>query len=768
MIVTKKWGKWLFILILFSLIFCSTNLPITAASKYFTFPNNSDLENSTLEDPYIYDQATIDLQGRFDEVQSNSLQLEVQQIYQKSDGTAEPVEGKSYTRELTAVEDNEFEALSVTLFEGLNKLTISGIKAGVTLSDDFYIYFDNSPYIVDLSIHTGTDDAAPLNAGAGTVVTSADAYLEGSAPNATSLVINGQYTVQPLYDGSFFSPVITLSPGRNDITIEVFGNHDNFTIERTVYYFDGQHLVFEGSMYFDYDGNGTISTDEQNNQKSVIGSNPTFAVPFSSGTDIIGGFIGKIMVPHISGSTLQASDINALIDGDNTRVTGLTVDNPTPVRYGNDHSIAYYVYDITFNVSVSISSTTSLTHLLEIETNYGGITGDDSLPFNFANNDNKIVEDVQWLYNYDSDPTAKKPLQGAQISTSTIYIEVTKNKPFGIGDVLEVYLTPYDPNNTLSVTQISTTGNTAVYRLDNIPPGSHTIVINFDDTPDVYDYLAEVDYISGATAVFMNVFDGMTIKSGERPSVIEMMIRNVGPNFDPVSSGAVFSINGTPVANAFANYTAPNQKFDIDISSNPLQFGENRLTIQLNYDGFTTTKEIFVYVSDENLPSIQIIKPVIPPQSGSRPSLSNESDRQQLYNDMDGLIFDEDEYITTAYEYDLIMEVYNFQKFQLQFDGEYIIDYDKNNGPVSSAFPTQTNASGDKDWVDNKTIDKYYDASKDMLVVRVRNLGFPAPGSQVFNLKITSSTGSQASSRFEIVREEVPYNILSPVPTTGR
>lgn len=763
MSMLKRWGKLALIFtIILSLMPWPYGLAAEAESKYFSFPQNLDLEKSTPDKPFIYEHSEIDLQGIFDEVQSNSLTITVEQIYRKQNGEYAPVENSYYTREITTVQGNTFEAKAVTLFAGLNRLTLSGVKAGVTLKDEFYIYYDSSPYILDLSIFTNTDEATPLNAGAGTVVTSSDAFIEGRAPNAVSIVINESFTVQPLYDGTFFSPVLELNPGKNVITIEVFGSSDYFKVERTVYYFDGQQFIFEGQMYFDYNGDGAISDAEKNNQKPVIGTTSTFAVPFNTpGFVIEGGFVGKMMVRNISSVDLDpTAHISAMLDGDAHRVRDIQVNNKTPIRSGNDHRIEYYVYDLSFKVDVDTSDSQSLTHLIEIQTDYEGLLGTDIILFNFADSNHKIVEDVQWLYDYENNPTAKKPLQGAEIHAPNIYIEVTKNSAFTAADVLEVYLTPYDPNNSITVTQISTDGQKGIYKIENIPPGSHTMVINFEDTPNVYDYLARVDYVSGAKAVFMNLIDGMNIKIEDAPKFVEMMIRNVGSEFDP-KTAARFSINGTVISSAFDDYDGPDKPFRIDISSHPLQVGENRLEVQLTYDGFVTTKEIFVYVSDDNLPMIEILKPVI--GKNPRPRLNNEQERRQLYADMNGLVYENDVYYTTAYEYDLVMEVRNFNKFQLQYDGEFIIDYTKSSSSLDN-FPGYTVSS--HKWADGKKIDHYYDPARDRLVVRVEALEFPAPGSQVFNLRVTSATSSQASQRIEIVREEVPYEVVSPVATT--
>ncbi len=739
------------------------NMPqqVDAAAKYFYFTDLQRLQDSTVDNPFIYTSSTIDLAGTFNEVNSDTLKIKVEQIYQKSDSTYDVVEGQFYIRDMINPTANQFEVNGVELFAGINRLTLFGIKNGVTLEDEFYILYDNAPYLFDLTIQTGSDEPSPLNAGTGNVVTSAEAYLEGTAPNAEKIVVNNQYTVQPLDDGTFFSPVITLSPGKNTVTVEVIGKNDSFTVERTVYYFNSINLIFEGDMYFDVD-NPSDGIPDVSSTQPVIGSWPTFAVPF--GADVAGRFEGKIMVPYNSIGFDPSYFDSMELDGDPLRITNVNISNPQTIRYGSNNAITYEIYDLIFDVTADTLANRD--HTIAITTSYSGITGQDQIMFTFANSNENIVENVFWLYDYPTDPNKKEPLDGARISESSIYVEVDKNKNFDPADILRVYLTPYDPNNTLAITQISTNADTAIYKIDNIPPGNHTIVFNFDGTPSVYDFLAHAVYVSGAHALFTNVFDGMTIDYDDRPNQIRTIISGVSDTYDPAAS-AVFYVNNVIVANAFANYLGPDQEFVIDISGNPLEYGENRIKLEMTVDGYVIIKEIKIFVSDDKLPSINIMKPVLPPVSGTRPDIASSTDRKTMYEDMTGLILQNDVYYTTATKYDLLMEVSNFEKFRLLYDGTDIIDYDKVvDGPPTTGFPTQTSDPNNAG-TDNKNISIDYNSLTDTLYVRVEGIEFDAPGSQIFTLRIQSDTGSQATKRMEIVREVVPFEVLSPVPTSG-
>lgn len=753
----KRWT-----LLLLACLIALTGMPVPtsgASAMYFQFTNYTELNDSTADDPYIYNGATIDLEGTYYNVLSNSIWLTVEQVYESQDDELVVSEEQSYERSVTTSSDSEFSVSSVSLFEGLNRLTLTGEQGNSTNSNEFFILYDSSAYLTELYIQTSNDELAPLNDGVGTVVTAENAYLEGTAPNATEIILNDEYTITPLSDGTFYSPVIELSPGKNTITLTIEGSSTETEISRTVYYYNGQQLIYEGSMYFDEDGDGT---PDASNEQEVIGEVRTFGVPFTSG-DVAGHFEGKIMVPYDSTGFTDADFDVATLDGDASRITNLTVSNPVSIRYGQDNTITYESYDISFDMSVPTSASTSRDHTVLLETSYGGASGADSIPFTFANNEEKIIESVQLLTDYPDDPTEKTPLDGEEISSSTIYVEVQKNKDFDGSDVLEVYLTPFDPDQTLTVTQESFSGDTAIYKIENIPSGSHTMVFNFESTPDIYDYLADVIYVSGARAVFTNIYDGMILLEEDVPSVISMMFRAVDTSFDP-STEAEFVINGSTITNAFDNYTDPETEFDVDISGNPLIYGANVIQVEITTDGLTSTTEIEVVVVDDDLPTINYLKPVLAPTSGSRPSLSDESDREELFTDLTGFTLYNDVYYTTSDEYDMVIEAQVFDKFQLQYDGEYIIDYDKDDGSVSSAFPSLTTSSNEE--VDDKMVEVNYDISGDVIRVRIRDLTFDSPGSQVFTLKITSDTGSQATQRLEIVKEVVSFEVLSPVATT--
>ncbi|MFD2672097.1 S-layer homology domain-containing protein [Marinicrinis sediminis] len=781
-----KWKKTSMLLLAALLIL--TAIPIQpgvqANATYFNF-SNSGINNSTTANPHIHSSSTIDLQGTFTSVRSDSMKVTVEQIYEKGSGTYEVVAGQTYTRDLQAASGSQFQVKGITLFEGLNRITLSGSQGSSTVSDDFYILYDSSPYLTDLKIRTAVDDAAALNAGVGTVVRSPDAYLEGKAPNATEVIINGTYSVQPINDGTFFSPVITLKPGKNTIKLKIVGSNSEFEIVRTVYYYDGLNLMYEGSMYFDYDGDGDV--DEHSNESQlVIGHNVTFAVPFGDiNHKVKGKFSGRMMVPAKSTNDFNASDHITLstVDGDSSHIDSITIDtlNPIPIRSGASNSIEYYSYKVDIEVDIPATSSINRTHSVRIETQYRGTSGIDTFTFTFADNTQNIIENVLYIPQYDTQPTEKIALDSAEINASSIYIEVDLNQDYPAGHDftnpanafdLEVYLSPFDPNNTLVVEGISVDAvnrDKAIYKISNIPTGSHTLVMNMVATPDVYDYLADVIYVAGARAIFTNLFDGMIMKYADLPSNLKLIVRSVDSSFDK-STDAKLWINSKPIANAFTNYSNAGEEFSIVVPNGTFEYGENVIRLELVSNGVTSVKEIRILVTDDNLPAVNQFKPVLPPSSGARPVLSSASDRDRMYKDMTGMTFLNDVYYMTAKKYDLVIEAARFEKVLLQYSGETLIDFDIDDYPTctdwENCFPTQTETVSQAG-LSNKTIDVDYDTTGKILRFRIRDIVFETAGSQVFYMKITNQTGSQASQRLEVVRELVPFSVLSPVPTTN-
>ncbi|MBO8173598.1 MAG: S-layer homology domain-containing protein [Bacillaceae bacterium] len=729
---------------------------VEAAAKYFFFSDNDVLQNSTPDNPYIYNSSVIDLNGTFNEVQSDSITLKVEQIYENG-GTYDVVEGQFYTRDVTVTGVNQFEINSVTLFAGLNRLTLSGKKGGVNLQDQFYILYDNAPYLVDLKIQTNTDGAIPLNAGKGTVVTSSQAFFEGTAPNAEKIVINDQYEVQPLDDGTFYSSIINLNPGENVVTFDIIGDTDQFSVQRTVFYYDGLKLMYNGDLTID---DGTVSTTQD-----VVEQSPTYTVSFAVYSS--GHFSGDLMIPD-TGVTFDASNIT-ITNAPTGSVQNVTVGAPTLFSSGSGD---YLSYPIDFDI-VNIDPNVDRFLNLQVVTNHTGTgNADVTQVFNYslADRDQNIVTEVRWLPNYQpSSPDFNAiPLDGANVDNSVIYVEVVQNQPSYSG-ALEVYEAPYDPNSTpLTVTQVGA-GSTnvpsghssAVYEIRDIQPGTHTFVFNYNGTPDYYKYFTTFNYMSGAHIIFTNVYDGMVIDEVNAPTVLKGIIQGVPVDYDPNLSASSITINGDVTPNPFANYTAPGQEFNIDISATSLVPGENVIEAVLEVGGYTIIKQMKVFVKSNNLPYIFHYKPVI--MSGP-PVLSDSNQRDNMYTDLTGFQFLNGVYYTNETKIDMIMEVSNFEKVILSSDGDNIFEY-----LTKAVDPTDPNQLDNFPGVTNngENIDHYYIQSTDTLIIFIDDMDMSTPGTRVYNLKVVNDSGSQASQRLEIVREVLPYKILSPVANNG-
>src|SRR5690606_2915097 len=106
MLQLKKWGQVTLAFVLLCSLLPWSVLPTAEANdeNYFEF-DDALLNRSTSANPFIHNQASIDLEGILIEVQSSGVQVKVEHIYRD---TEEPVDGSSYTREVVATSDNRF------------------------------------------------------------------------------------------------------------------------------------------------------------------------------------------------------------------------------------------------------------------------------------------------------------------------------------------------------------------------------------------------------------------------------------------------------------------------------------------------------------------------------------------------------------------------------------------------------------------------------------------------------------------------------------
>ncbi|MFD2881258.1 hypothetical protein ACFTAO_43835 [Paenibacillus rhizoplanae] len=102
--------------------------------------------------------------------------------------------------------DNRFSA-NLTLYPGMNRITLTGSQGSNERSEAFYVLFDKVPYVEKLQV-LGGSEKLNLNEGAQLVVANKEITLEGKAQNATKVTValndGTASSTSLLQDGTFF------------------------------------------------------------------------------------------------------------------------------------------------------------------------------------------------------------------------------------------------------------------------------------------------------------------------------------------------------------------------------------------------------------------------------------------------------------------------------------------------------------------------------------------------------------------------------------
>lgn len=228
-------------------------------TSYFT-PDNTKLRNTvdlTLLPPATNQisrtnvlqvtDASLPVTGTFTKVTSSTLGANVQRLNWEDGKWVE--DATHVTPGVVQLDidspDNRFTA-NLTLFPGMNKITLTGSQGSNDRSEAFYVLFDQVPYVERLQV-LGGSEKLNLNEGAQLVVANKEITLEGKALNATKVTaaINNESASNTslLQDGTFFSQRMALNPGVNNLKLVVQNGSDTLSFEYTLFYYDEKNPI---------------------------------------------------------------------------------------------------------------------------------------------------------------------------------------------------------------------------------------------------------------------------------------------------------------------------------------------------------------------------------------------------------------------------------------------------------------------------------------------------------------------------------------------
>lgn len=230
----------------------------TAAGSYFLFAN----EQSAPGNARIVSSQSIKLEGTINGVVGNSISYNVEQI--TWDGIKEKPGVK--TQEITtgistSTGDNSLVISNLTLFPGLNKITLKGIAGASSVSESIYIEYRNSPMLYDLKVtFENKDYAVPVDmptmlySTAPIVQKTGEIVISGKAPNAqkVSIDINGRtydFNVSASStDSRFSTSLLSIQKGMNKVVLKVHNNGQVVETTREIAFYNGEVTFYDLKM----------------------------------------------------------------------------------------------------------------------------------------------------------------------------------------------------------------------------------------------------------------------------------------------------------------------------------------------------------------------------------------------------------------------------------------------------------------------------------------------------------------------------------------
>ncbi len=732
---------------------------VVYAANYFDLDQNEVESALTAQSPYNYTQSTIDLSGKLiNGVADSDLSVKVEQIL--LNGTTEKVVNTN-NQKMASPQPGKFEALGVPLYDGLNKITLSGsIGSGQRGEQSHYIFYNSNISLQGVKAFAGSNEYI-LSESTAVTVSQQTISLEVTALNAEEVIINGK-NAAPVGQSKFVSTLITLQPGRNDITITLKNRTTERPYTRTIHFFDGKNLFVDANVNVKkIDGSYT-------GDQALINNEPTFNVDFSNGTNnITADFKGKLLLP--ASLAFNAGNLDISLNG-TPITTGITLGSPQP------QGDSYTTYDLTITGLPLQPPGTNKDFRLKIGTQNLSVSTTYETFFNFhlKNDSMRMVTGVDWIKNYPDGP--RVPLSSTTttvIPNSEVYLAVKTNRPVPatpgtpVTDWLALDI-PYGGSG-MTIAGVSNTTNEVIIQVTGIPEGTHSI--SFHDkavTDSNYYFVGNISYASNSGIIFKNMSDGMTFTTTDKPNKLVFELNNMPTGYDLNASGSSLQLGNIELLPA--TYNSSTKEYTVDLTgTRELRSGENKFVFALkNNQKLITTRALSVYVIDDKIPKIYIFKPTS--SNTTRPDVTSK----QSLADSAGISynFSTNQHTTTKTAFDVMIKADQVRDLLLTMDGKDLL---KTTGPIpegTTDADVKANIPSTTLSVDGKTYDvdrAYVPSGSDAgLYLRIRDVNFVNDvGTRSLVLRITNHKGAQTVANMVVTREFTPYTIISPKPTEG-
>ncbi|OMF91033.1 S-layer homology domain-containing protein [Paenibacillus sp. FSL R7-0337] len=674
--------------------------------------------------------------------------------------------------------DNRFSA-NLTLYPGMNRITLTGSQGSNDRSEAFYVLFDQVPYVEKLQV-LGGSEKLNLNEGAQLVVANKEITLEGKAQNVTKVTValneGTASSTSLLQDGTFFSQRMELKPGVNSLKLVVQNGSDTLSFQYSIFYYDEKNPIV--AMYLgDSKGQGQdflygdqpVMTEDSDTANLFV----QMMVPDNAGVPFSGSAVVKLdsVVPAIKygeGLTLGSSGAVALKDGNEILV-------PSPVKDAPAYRLVTFQVPLTLNKdnATPANRLEKQTHNLSVA--YGTKTVNRSIDFQYMKN-NIVITDMKYLPGYN-ETTGTVPagvaLNGAKVDSGEFYILVKTNTAVTTTPVK--LLANYLPLSTrvLAPQWIKAVSPTEhIFKITDFQNGNQTVRFKIDGSSSNKD--VNISFASKSYIYVSNLTDGQTyVINSKESTVLNVKGQYIDFNLGSSYFLAEMYVNGTKVKpTGTEKWPNPSDgTFSVDLTINatsgPIVFGENKIVLTgtgVDEKGQVreVRKELRVYILDENVSTISKFQPAL---GTGRPTFPDTNFGPtdvlltKLFNLTPDFIYNETKYTTSLKTYDLVLRGSGAVKLNLNLGTKNILSLDipANASTSNTASPV---------FADQRYTTSFAGSQKDF-VMRIQDLTNDTPGTYIYTLELINSTGAKTSQKLELIREVSAYRILSPQPSVG-
>lgn len=793
----KRPFVWLMLAALIVSMFPGKYTPIAAAattsSTTFFSPDDLTLRNTVLlkqdvvpttdnQNPeglisrssvYKISNPTFSITGTYSQVTSSTMKVTVEQLTQDSSSKKWVTDSTRLTTGTVTTDnnspDNRFVASGLVLYTGFNKITFSGMQGNLQRSESFYVLYDQVPYVTELKV-LGGPSALNLNEGTQVVVPVSTVTLQGKVANATkvSVSVNGGTALQTslLEDGTFFTPALNLNPGLSTLKIVIQNASDSITIDRSVYFFDKDQPF------------ASLNINHNSVDYNILNDKvPTLTADL---TPSVAGFTGQILVPY-NVAPFKTSAVLTLNKGTTSTekvVTIKSVDEELTIPGPDGVTPTYKLVKFTTNTNLDILPGVND---FKLSVDYGTHSSSHIYSYKFLK-DETVITEMYYLPGYTGSGAltniSKLPLNGQQLESDTFYILAKTNK--STSAILTANYLPLS-NKPLSIPPVpeAVTGtNEYVYKITGFSNGQQKVQFRYTGSESYYN--ADISYVSKNYIYVSNLQDGQTYEFDSSANN-RLTVAGEYIGFENITNAQV-QINGIdsqslPEKPKFeVSMTKPDFNFDLKISqTGPLVYGENKIVftgVSLDNAGNQRIikKELKIYIIDTNTSGIKQFHPTLGDNRlpFTRTTLSNEVERNAILALPAEIVYKDEKYTTSKDKFDLVLQgsgattlnLYQGSTLVFSSTGQDKLLTDIEQEPIGpKRYPDELAANG-----------LYYEyiGSAKNFILRLRDIKFDAPGSQVYTLELINKTGARTTQRLEVVREVAPYRLLSPVPTVGK